>query len=106
MNIWYYKMPWRLVNDDDIHELGQDFDEALILLATAKIRYQNNSKEGDRFLALATDEIKSLRKVNADKLDFLSTFKRPEQTGHNHRGNWNGLINFQQLGSQYGRVSF
>jgi hypothetical protein len=105
VNIWYYKMPWRLVGDDDVHELGQDFDEALILLSTAKLRYQQSQKEGDRFLSLYTDEIKSLRKVNADKLDFLNTMKSREQSGRYH-GGVHPLVGYQQLGSQYGRSSF
>lgn len=103
MNAWYYKLPWRLVNDDDAHEMGQEFDEAIILLATSKIRYQNNSKEGDRFLALYTDELKSLRKTNADKLDFLATLKRPEETPRRSKG-FHPLISYGQLGSYYGQM--
>jgi len=105
MNIWYYKMPWRLVNDDDVHELGQEFDEAIILLTTAKIRYQNSQVEGDRFLNLYTDEIKSLRKNNADKLDFLLTLKSHEQS-QKYNPRLNGIISYSQLGGQYGRSSF
>ena len=105
MNVWFYKMPWRMVNDDDVHELGQEFDEAIIDLSVAKIRYQNNQKEGDRFLAIATDEIKSLRRTNADKLDFLSTMKRPEESVR-YGGGIHPLVSFQQLGGQYGSVSF
>lgn len=101
MNVWYYKMPWRMVNDDDVHELGQEFDEALILLTVAKLRYQNNSKEGDRFLALYTDEIKSLRKTNADKLDFLNTLKSREESHHRNRLG-SGLLSYGQLGAYYG----
>lgn len=102
INIWYYKMPWRLVNDDDVHELGQEFDEAIILLSTAKLRYEQSQREGDRFLSLAQDEIKSLRKVNADKLDFLNTLKRPEQSKR-YGGDAHPLISFEQLGPYYGR---
>lgn len=105
VNIWYYKMPWRMVNDDDVHELGQEFDEALILLTVAKLRYQNNQKEGDRFLSLYTDEIKSLRKTNADKLDFLNVMKRPEDSGK-YSGGVHPLVGYQQLGGQYGRMGF
>ena len=103
INVWYYKMPWRLVNDDDVHELGQEFDEAIINLATAKLRYQNNSKEGDRFLILYQDELKSLRKNNADKLDFLLELKSKEQSGKYNPRLINGLVSFSQLGGQYGR---
>lgn len=105
INVWYYKMPWRMVNNDDVHELGQEFDEALILLATAKIKYQDNQKEGDRFLALYQDELKSLRKNNADKLDFLNTLKSHEQSPSRSR-NFNGLLSYSQLGGQYGPRSY
>lgn len=104
VNVWYYKLPYRLVNDDDAHELGQEFDEALILLSVAKVRYQNSQKEGDRFLALYTDELKSLRKTNADKLDFLNTLQRPEET-RRYRGNVHPYLSYQQLGGYYGRSS-
>jgi len=102
MNVWYYKMPWRLVNDDDVHELGQEFDEAFILLSVAKIKYQNNQKEGDRFLVLYQDEIKSLRKTNADKLDFINTLKSSEESRKYNPRSINGLLSYSQLGGQYG----
>lgn len=104
VNVWYYKMPYRLVADDDAHELGQEFDEALILLATAKIRFQNSQKEGDRFLLLYQDELKSLRKTNADKLDFLNTLMRPEDTRRGS-GSFGPGVHYGQLGGYYGRMS-
>ena len=58
INVQYYKDPYRLVNDEDIHELGQEFDEAIILLATSKMKYENNQTEGDKFYALYQDEIR------------------------------------------------
>ena len=61
-----YKDPARLVNDGDMHELGHQFDEAIILLSTAKLNYEQSQKEGDRFQALYTDEVKNLRKHNID----------------------------------------
>ena len=33
MNVKYYKDAYRLVNTGDVHDLGQDFDEAIILLS-------------------------------------------------------------------------
>lgn len=105
MNVWYYKQPWRLVNDQDAHELGQEFDHAIILLTTAKIRYQNNQKEGDRFLSMYNDEIKSLRKFNADKLDFLNILKRPEES--RRQGAFlNPNLSYSQLGGAYGPGSY
>lgn len=105
MQVWYYKQPWRLVNDQDIHELGQEFDHSIILLTTAKIRYQNNSKEGDRFMSMYVDEIKSLRKTNSDKLDYLQVLKRPEESRRS--GAWlNPNLSFDQLGGAFGQASF
>lgn len=105
MNVWYYKQPWRLVNDQDVHELGQEFDNAIVMLATAKIRYQNNQKEGDRFLALYTDEIKSLKKSNGDKIDFLNVLKRPEES-RTRDAYLNPNLAFSQLGGYYGPSSY
>ncbi len=105
MNVWYYKQPWRLVNDQDVHELGQEFDHAIILLTTAKIRYQNNQKEGDRFLSMYNDEIKSLKKHNGDKLDFLTTLKRPEESGRGRDAYLNPNLSYGQLGGYYGPAS-
>lgn len=105
VQVWYYKQPWRLVNDQDVHEFGQDFDHAIILLTTAKIRYQNNQKEGDRFLSLYNDEIKSLKKVNGDKLDFLNVLKRPEES-RMHNSYINRNLSFNQLGGQFGPSSY
>lgn len=105
MQVWYYKQPWRLVNDQDVHELGQEFDHAIILLTVAKIRYENNSKEGDRFLALYNDELKSLKKVNGDKLDFLNVLKRPEESRKNNPY-LNPNLSYSQLGGNYGPASY
>lgn len=105
MNVWYYKQPWRLVNDQDAHELGQEFDHAIILLTTAKIRYQNNSKEGDRFLALYKDELNSLKKMNGDKLDFLNVLKRPEESRFLGDGIHPQVL-YRQLGGNFGPGSF
>jgi hypothetical protein len=105
MHVMYYKQPYRLVNDNDIHELGQEFDHAIILLTTAKIRYQNNQKEGDRFMAMYTDELKSLRKMNGDKLDFLNVLKRPEDSRFLGEGIHPQVL-FRQLGGNFGPSSF
>ena len=78
MNVWYYKDCWRLVGDNDVHELGQEFDEALILLATAKIKAEADIEEGDKFYALYLDELRSLKRTNLDKMDFFPTLCRPQ----------------------------
>ena len=91
---------WRLVNDGDIQELGADFDEAIILLSVAKIRYENSQKEGDRWFALYKDELRSLKQKNGDKLDYVPDLRRPRRFGigdrlHPHLG-------FLQLGGNFG----
>jgi hypothetical protein len=77
INVYYYKCPDSLVNDDDIHELGKEFDESIILLSVAKIKYQESQAEGDRWIDMYVDEIRNLRKFNIDKIDWLPTLQRP-----------------------------
>jgi len=81
IRVQYYKDPWRLVNDGDMHELGGDFDEAIILLATAKVSYGQSKAEGDKYFLLYQDEIKSLKRYNIDRnLDWNTSLKRPKDS--------------------------
>lgn len=105
INVQYYKDVYRLVNDGDVHELGQDFDEALILLSVAKIKYQDSQKEGDRFIALYQDEIKSLKRVNVDKIDHFKMLRKPGALGGASDYFTRG-INYSQLGGNYGPISW
>jgi hypothetical protein len=101
----YYKDPWRLVNDGDIHELGQDFDEAIILLASSKIALNSDKKEGQSLASLYSDELISLKRKNADKLDYIPTLKRPRQ-GRGKDSMIHNNLSYSQLGGAYGpRVS-
>jgi hypothetical protein len=79
INVHYYKDPYRLVNDDDVHEMGQEFDEAILLLSVAKIKYQENQQEGDKWFAMYKDELVNLRMTNIDKIDWTPILKRPSQ---------------------------
>lgn len=79
MNVQYYKQPYKLVNDNDVHELGEDFDQAIIFLSIAILKYENNQDEGDKFTALYQNEIKNLRKTNIDKIDWLPRMQRPRE---------------------------
>lgn len=99
MNVQYYKDPYRLVNSGDVHELGQDFDEAIILLATAKLKAESNQKESGVFYNLYQDEIRNLKKNNMDKIDWFPTLKRPGTRG---RMGLHPQLSFQQIGSHYG----
>jgi len=101
INVWYYKDPWRLVNDNDIHELGQEFDEAIILLATAKIKAESNLSEGDKFFALYKDELSSLKKTNLDKMDFFPILRKPKQNQNSDAFVTPSLL-YRQAGGLYG----
>lgn len=105
INVFYYKEPYRLVNDGDIHEFGQEFDQAIIFLATAIMRYEDSQEEGDKWIALYKDELKQLKKNNIDKIDWLPRLMKPE-TGwfggtmaHKH-------LSYAQLGGYYGPRSW
>ena len=95
----YYKEILRLVNDDDVHELGQDFDEAIILLATAKLEGEQSKQETSAFHAMFQEELKILRRKNADKLDWLPRLQKP---GVRTRLGFHRYSRYIQVGSQFG----
>jgi hypothetical protein len=101
--VQYYKYPYRLVGDNDVHELGEDFDESIILLATAKIKAEANLAEADRFFALWQDEMRSLKRVNVDKMDYTPSLRRPRQSAVDTLVTANLL--YRQAGSQFGPAS-
>lgn len=100
INVYYYKDPYRLVNDNDIHDLGQAFDEAIILLSVAKIKYQEGQAEGDRWMVLFQDELANLRKTNVDKIDWTPVLQRPQQSDPDPYVTKN--LKFSQAGPYYG----
>ncbi|MBU2177431.1 MAG: hypothetical protein KJ556_20255, partial [Gammaproteobacteria bacterium] len=101
INVWFYKDPYRLVDDDDIHELGQEFDEAIILLATAKLSYEQSKSDGDKFFGLYKDELKSLKKTNVDKIDWLRKLGRPNEIEGDYV---HPYLQYRQIGPYYGRA--
>lgn len=101
INVYYYKIPYRLVNDDDIHELGQEFDEAIILLSVSKIKFQESQAEGDKWYALFEKEIESLSKNNVDKIDWTPVLQRPNQGAVDPYVTSN--LQYKQVGSYFGR---
>ncbi len=100
LNCYYYKDLYRLVNDGDVHELGQDFDEAIILLSTSKINYENNKDEGTSFFSLYRDELKSLKRTNIDKIDWFPGLERP--TGSRNRPMVHPYLSYQQVSGYAG----
>lgn len=104
IHVQYYKDPYRLVNDNDVHELGQEFDEAIILLAVSKLKAeQNMNTEADRFFNLYINELSTLVKNNCDKIDFFPALKRPKNTASDMLVSSNLL--FRQCGPFYGPSS-
>lgn len=99
-NVYFYKEVYRLVNDGDVHELGQEFDEAIILLATAKINYETSKEEGDKFFQLYKDELRSLRKNNTDKIDWFPQLERAGQS--NNDPLLHPFLGYRQVGDAYG----
>ena len=101
MNVRYYKYPYKLVNDGDIHELGEEFDQALIFLSIALLKYENNQDEGDKFISLYSNEIKLLKKTNVDKIDWLPRLQRPMQ-GRSGTPRVQRNLSYSQAGPFYG----
>jgi len=101
VNAQVYKDPWRLVNNNDTHELGQDFDEAIILLSVAKIKAENSQQEAEKWFELYEDEVNSLKRVNADKLDYFPTLRRPSSSSTGIRM-LHPQVSFNQVGGLYG----
>ncbi len=99
VNVYYYKDIYRLVNDGDVHELGQEFDEAIILLAVSKINYENNKEEGDKYFGLYKDEKRSLMKTNVDKIDWFPTL---EKQGRGRTPLVHPYLGYNQIGANYG----
>jgi hypothetical protein len=100
VNVWYYKDPWRLVNNNDIHELGDEFDESIILLATAKMLQSDNKFEADATMREYRRELNSLRRTNVDKIDWFPKLERPWLAVSRtlvHRN-----LSFRQIGSHFG----
>lgn len=99
IKVLYYKEILRLVNDDDIHELGQDFDEAIICLATRKLNGEQSKQETEAFNAFFKEELSVLRRKNSDKLDWLPRLQKP---GVRTRLGFHRYSRYMQVGSQYG----
>ena len=99
----YYKLPFQLVNPGDVCELGEEFSEAIILLACAKLKAeQNMTNDSANFMNLYNDEMKSLRQTNLDKIDWKVVLKRAGEDGSADQ--YTGGLRFAQVGGsgQYG----
>ncbi|KKM14541.1 hypothetical protein LCGC14_1705100 [marine sediment metagenome] len=101
MNVQYYKDPYRLVNDNDIHELGQDFDEAIILLSVSKVKGESEIKGAGSFFSFWQDEMNSLKRINADKIDWFPSLRKPRE-GRGHFSRVHPFLQHRQAGPFYG----
>lgn len=102
INVFYYKLPYQLVNPGDVPEIGEEFSEAIILLASAKLKAeQNQAQDSANFMQLYEDEIKSLKQTNLDKIDWKMILKQP---GDGDNDVFQGGLRFSQIGGsgQYG----
>lgn len=102
INVYYYKLPYQLVNAGDVPELGEDFSEAIILLACAKLKAEQNlATDSQNFMNLYKDEIDSLKKTNLDKIDWKMILKQP---GDGDNDQFTGGLRFASIGGsgQYG----
>ncbi len=105
MHLNYYKEVYDLVNTGDVHELGGEFDEAIILLSTSKLDYETNKIEGDRFFQMYRDELKSLKKINIEKPDWFPRLLRARESFHSVRGGGfrvHPFLSASQFGSFFG----
>lgn len=94
----YYKMPFKMVNSGDVHELGEEFDEAIILLATARLKAEQNlAQDAQNFMQMYKDEIDTLRRVNVDKIDWYPKLQAPKG---NYWNAWTGGLRYAQVGGQ------
>jgi len=73
------------------------------LLATTKIKSEESQKEAATFYQLYVDEIRSLRKINADKLDWFPTLLRPQSGSRDARVRPN--LFYRQAGPLFGPAS-
>jgi hypothetical protein len=98
----YYKLPYQMVNNGDVPEIGEDFTQAIILLAVARLKAeQNQAQDSANFMQLYQQEINSLKKTNLDKIDWKMILKR---AGNDGGDAYTGGLRYSQIGGsgQYG----
>lgn len=100
INVYFYKDVYALVSDYDVHELGPEFDEAIILLSASKIQFETGQQEGVNFYSLYQDELKSLKRTNVDKIDYLTRLGGSQQNSSNMY--IHPFLKYGQLGGFYG----
>lgn len=102
INVFYYKLPYQMINSGDVPEIGEEFSEAIILLATARLKAeQNQTQDSQNFFMLYEKELESLKSSNVDKIDWKMVLKTP---GDNDSDVFTGGLRYAQIGGsgQYG----
>lgn len=108
INIWGYRAPMTLTNDDDISEFGTDFDQAEILLASAIGNWEERQlDEGNSLFKAYRYEISRLKHHNVDRIDFLNVLKSKgnKSFGTRNTAFIHSRLSFRQLGSRFGPMS-
>lgn len=103
VQVYYYKDPYRLVNSGDCHEMGQEFDEAIILLSVAKIKMETGQEEGEKFFSLFKDELRILRQENLDDISWIPTLQKAKDSRHMDLF-INPNLSYSQLGGNFGPI--
>lgn len=96
VNCYYYKLPYQLINDGDVPELGEEFSEAIILLSVAKLKGEQNQSEDADFFKFYQDEIASLKRTNVDKIDWAPRLHSPQSETASA---YTGGLRFAQIGN-------
>ena len=107
INIWGYRAPYTLVGDNDISELGLDFDELEIQLASALGCWaERQMAEGDKFFEVYRYNLNKLRARNTDRLDDLPVFlKRGDSLyGRQRSALLHPRLAYSKLGGYYGQM--
>ena len=82
--------------------MGQEFDEAIILLAVSKVKGEAEIKQGTTtFFSMWQDEMRSLKKTNVDKIDWFPTLKKPRES-KTHFSRVHPFLQHRQAGAFYG----
>ncbi len=105
LNVWGYRQPKELVNDNDISEWGPEFDMLEVLYASYLGNIgERQPQEADRFFQAYLYELSKLKARNTDRLDFLHTFKRSRNVvwGNSSRSFLHPRLSYRQFGPNYG----
>lgn len=108
INIWGYRAPKQLVNNNDASEWGLEFDLLEILYASYLGSIGEHQKdETNAFFNAYVYELSKLKKKNVDRIDSLPSFARHGTTRYRMRSRslLHPRLAFSQLGPKFGPMS-